>query len=291
MPHVRRVFVSNCRLRFIFPVVGAILHRMPEMHASNECMCSIACDVPTTPVQSLPGGVQRQEAAMSKSIKCPSSVKAQASIKNQAIAGTCVSLVGLFAVTTGAFAQGTAPSPGPAQSASARPPVARQIEPMVAPVRRSAPKQMASPNYVVPPASAQGLVQAAAPVATAVAPKGATTPVAQAQAQAQPQAQPQGQAAIPAATSPITTKSTLTPVQATAQAQAKATPPTKTQKIVVHTCKLGQDYSEKLKSCFTPGVTARAATKVANAAKSARNRFGASIESVTRSALGAKRKP
>ncbi len=208
---------------------------------------------------------------MSKSTKCPNTVANP--IKIQVIAGTCVSLVGLFAAATGAFSQVTTPSPSPVQSAGARPPVARQIEPMVAPVRRSAPKQVASPAYVVPPSSAQGLVQAAAP---AVAASKAPAPPAQQQAATPTPNQ--------VATSPIITKSTSPPAQALAQSVAK------TPKIVVHTCKLGQDYSEKLKACFTPGVTARAATKVANAARSARNKLGASIESATRSALGAKRK-
>jgi hypothetical protein len=204
---------------------------------------------------------------MSKSMK----VQVTSQNRSKITARACLGLVGLAAATVGAAAQGTAPSSGAVPGVTARPPVARQIEPMVAPVRRTAPKQVASPAYVVAPANAHGL-QAAATNKAVAAP-----PVVQVQAPTP--------APGPAATSPITTKSTPPPVQALAPSASK------TPKIVVHTCRIGQDYSEKLKSCVTPGVTSRAATKVANAAKSARNKLGVSIESVTRSALGAKRKP
>jgi hypothetical protein len=133
------------------------------------------------------------------------------------------------------IAQTSAPQTAPA----VRPPVARQIEPMVAPVRRAAPKIVTTPS-----------------IAPALPPVGASSAIV-----------PSGSAAAPAKS-----------VAAPGSVQVAATTP----KIVVYTCKIGQDFSAKLKACFTPGVT-----KVANAAKSLKAKVGAEIDAGKRSALGA----
>jgi hypothetical protein len=161
------------------------------------------------------------------------------SIKAQISVGTrlfCVSVAGLAIGVSAAVAQ-TAPQTGAAPTATVRPPVARQIEPMVSPVKRAAPKV-------------------------------ATPPLA---ATLQPAATP------PHKTSPPIVAGAVAPA-----ALASAQQPSTTPKIVVHTCKIGQDYSEKLKSCFTLGVT-----KVASAAKAVKAKIGADIETAKRSALGA----
>ncbi len=165
------------------------------------------------------------------------------------------SLLGFSLNTTASYAQAITPpaaqtsakttghSPGQIPTPAIKPPVARQIEPMVAPIRRVAPKQIAAPAATLP----------ALVVSTGLRP----SPASSAAVVAKPPAP-----------------------------QALLQTPAGRQKIVVHTCKIGQDYSEKLKSCVTPGVTSRVATAV----RSARNKLGSSIESVTRSALGAKRR-
>jgi hypothetical protein len=79
--------------------------------------------------------------------------------------------------------------------------------------------------------------------------------------------------------------STLAAGLAPPAAAAGAHQPSVTPKIVVYTCKLGQDFSEKLKACFTPGVN-----KVVTAAKAVKAKLGAEIETAKRSALGAAKK-
>jgi hypothetical protein len=153
----------------------------------------------------------------------------------------CASFAVLVIGTSVAAAQTAAPSTAAAASSAQRPPVARQIEPMVAPVRRITPK-------IVPPSIQAAQLPAATGAARAAKPQG----VAQLQPAARAHAQPSSSPA---------------------------------PKIVVHTCKLGQDYSEKLKACFTPGVA-----KASNAAKAIRGKIAAAVEAGTRSSLGAKRK-
>ncbi len=156
------------------------------------------------------------------------SIKAQTSVGTRAF---CVGVVGLAFGVSAAIAQ-TATAP------TVRPPVARQIEPMVSPVKRVAPKT-----------AAPAIVAASQPAAGA--------------AQKTP-------ASVLAAG--------LVPPAAAVGAQQPSTTP----KIVVHTCKLGQDFSEKLKACFTPGVT-----KVVSATKAVKAKVGAEIETARKSALGA----
>ena len=164
----------------------------------------------------------------------------------------------VLGVGTTAMAQTSLPdaaAPVATAPTAQRPPVARQIVPMVAPVKRVAPKANTPPT---------GLVA------------GTTAP----------------------ATSGITTKSI--PAKAAA---ALAVPTARPAAVVllnagtkyrVYTCKIGQDYSEKLKSCFTPGVTKAASTQGAGkaASKAARARIAKAVASDTsgRSALGAKLK-
>jgi hypothetical protein len=179
---------------------------------------------------------------------------------SQTKSGTLSLATGALIVAFGATGAGaqTAAGPAPSAPAGAAPPVARQIEPMVAPVRRVAPKQVAAPLPVIAlPAVAGGI--AAWP---ALAPK-----------------------PMQAAASPPKAVSGAGKGVVGRTAQAVLQPAAKAAKIVVHTCRLGQDYSEKLKSCFTPGVT-----KVTSAVKAVRSKVTASFDTATRSSLGAKRK-
>jgi hypothetical protein len=149
-----------------------------------------------------------------------------------------------------------------------KPPMARQIEPMVAPVRRVAPKAVPVQQY-------------AAPVAAP------TTPAAQAVATVAPAATAIGTVAGALAAGPV---AAVTAKLAPAPQKTAAVVPA--QKIVVHTCRIGQDYSDKLKSCVAAGASAKSGvTKVASAsAKATRKRATFVTEGSTRSALGAKRK-
>jgi hypothetical protein len=156
-----------------------------------------------------------------------------------------------------------------------KPPLARQIEPMVAPVRRVAPKAVPVQQYAAPVATtpAAPSVAASAPVAPAV-----TGPVAATLAAAPT-------VAVPAAA-----------IAAKAAAPQKTAAVVPAQKVVVHTCRIGQDYSDKLKSCVTAGAAKSVAavksgvSKVASAvSKASRKRPVFVTEGSTRSALGAKR--
>jgi hypothetical protein len=164
------------------------------------------------------------------------------SVKSRVCIGTGTLSVLSLAFYAGAAVAQTATPPG----AVIRPPVARQIEPMVAPVRRVAPKTSAVPLMsALQPVGTQGL--AAASVTSA---------------------QPNAVAsAVASAAPPLLGK---TPAAAT------------TPKIVVYTCRIGQDFSERLKACITPGVT-----KVAGAAKALKAKVGGELENAKRSALGA----
>jgi hypothetical protein len=162
---------------------------------------------------------------------------------NQTAHGVCVLGLGVATWIAGvvpAIAQ-TSPQTGAATVPVVRPPVARQIEPMVSPVKRVAPK-------TVPPQ----MIAASQPAAGAAL----KTP------------------------SPQLAAGLAPPVVSAGAAQ-----PAAPQKIVVYTCKIGQDFSEKLKACFTPGVT-----KVVSAAKAVKAKVGAEIENAKRSALGAAKK-
>jgi hypothetical protein len=143
----------------------------------------------------------------------------------------------LIAGSVAAVAQ-IAPQAGAAAVPMVRPPVARQIEPMVSPVKRVAPKT-AMPPLAAALQPGGGAVQKTPPLALAAAPAAPSVPLS-------------------------------------------AQQPSVTPKIVVYTCKIGQDFSEKLKACFTPGVT-----KVVSAAKAVKAKVGAEIDTARRSALGA----
>jgi hypothetical protein len=157
-----------------------------------------------------------------------------------------------------AFAQQVAPANQPVTVV--KPPMVRQIEPMVAPVKRIAPKTMPMPQFAAPASVA--LPSTPPTIASAPDPKPAVP-------------------ALAAGLAGVT-------VAPTVVAQAKSL----AQKVVVHTCKIGQDYSDKLKSCVTPSIVKSGVTKVASAtSKVARKRPALNTEGATRSALGAKRKP
>ena len=144
-----------------------------------------------------------------------------------------------------------------------KPPTAHQIEPMVAPVRRVAPKTVVAPQALPLPASAAGLVSAA-PAAAAKAPAAKPAPAVV--------------AAAPAASA------------APVAARSAAAKPAAAPKYAVYTCKVGQDYSEKLKACFTPGVS-KVASAVGSAAKSLRGKVSGAADSSVRSSLGFRAKP
>ena len=181
-------------------------------------------------------------------------------------------------VSSAASAQTTA---APAVNAPAqptvsmpKPPTARQIEPMVAPVRRVQPSTVAA-TTLQRPTSASGLAAApqAAPAKTTASKSApATAPVA---AQASP-----AQAAPVAGTVAKTTGVTV----------AAAPPkPTAKPKFAAYTCKIGQDYSEKLKACVTPGV-GKVSSTVRGAVKTARAKIGGALDTGLRSSLGVKPK-
>jgi hypothetical protein len=150
-------------------------------------------------------------------------------------------------------------------------PVARQIEPMVAPVRRVAPGATI--------ANAQKPVVTAAPAPAAVAAK---TP-----------------ASVPLAVSTPTVAKLKTPVVAApaavavvaASTAASARPaPIKQPKFVAYTCKLGEDYSLERKTCFTPGVKAAGVgSKAEPVSKTAKLQpTKSALDTSGKSALGAK---
>jgi hypothetical protein len=143
--------------------------------------------------------------------------------------GVCAGAISLCIGASAVMAQLALPATKAAPDVTVRPPVARQIEPMVSPIKRAAPK-------------AAPIVSAPQLVGTAVQ---KTPPVAPA---------------------------------ALASAQPLAAAP----KIMVYTCLIGQDYSAKLKACFTPGVT-----KIGSAAKAIKAKVSTEIENARKSALGA----
>ncbi len=136
-------------------------------------------------------------------------------------------------------------------------PPARQIEPMVAPVRRWTPN--AAPATVAK--------------ATVPTPKSApaTPPAA-------------SLAAVPASPLPATALPAAAPARMPSAVAAKPATKNKQQKFVAYTCKQGQDYSLERKACVTQGTKvssapARRAPKVASKV---------TLDASSRSALGAK---
>jgi hypothetical protein len=165
-------------------------------------------------------------------------------------------------------------------------PVARQIEPMVAPVRRVAPG--ATVASAPKPAAAVATVQAAgkAPAGPQLAITSSFAPTA---VSAAPIPKVKGPVASvpPPASVPAASAITATPVAVarTAPATVKVTQP----KYVAYTCKLGEDYSVQRKVCFTPGIkTAAVAAKASPAAKTAKLQPKPALDTAERSALGAK---
>ena len=167
----------------------------------------------------------------------------------------CISSIAISILAAGTApvsAQTTPPPPAP---------VARQIEPMVAPVRRVSPRTL--PTATTPPKAlrpAQQAAQKSAPVAT-------TAP-----------AVASGPAAAAGLASP---------------AKVGVTAPVP-GKIAVYTCRIGQDFSEKLRACITPAVKSgvtKVVSSTRNATKRARAKLAKAItgDSSGRSALGAKR--
>lgn len=154
--------------------------------------------------------------------------------------------------------------------------VARQIVPMVAPIRRQPPSNTAS---LAP------LLKRAAPPAM----KPATSTVAAKPSFAVPVAASAVLAAPKAATTATTVAASVSSAKpaAAAPTAAPAAP-----KFAVYTCKLGEDYSVARKACFKPGVTVATGPEDRNArAKAAKVAAKAAKDTGTRSALGAKRKP
>ncbi len=160
-------------------------------------------------------------------------------------------------------------------------PIARQVEPMVAPVRR-----------VAPGAAVASTPKPAATVAAAAVPAKLPSGLQPASgASLAPSST--GTAANSKSKGPVaavaTAPSTGAPTAATVAVPARITPTVKLPKFVAYTCKLGEDYSVARKTCFTPGVKAAGAVKSASASKTANSQPPkAAIESSGRSALGVK---
>ena len=199
-----------------------------------------------------------------------------------------------FAASTGSFALALGFSffaPTQAQTVSSTPqvpptaltittphaPVARQIEPMVAPVRR------VSPNAAIAPKAASSAT-ASAPAASVPVPSAATaaamtSPTAAAGA-APPPPSAVATTATKAAPPPHKNGQTTNAARATLPAPAGVKP----HKLVAYTCKIGQDYSVERKICFTPGVKSAAAP--VRRAKLAPSKT--TLDPTARSALGVK---
>ena len=169
----------------------------------------------------------------------------------------------------------TAP-PVPAQAAQ-RPPVARQIEPMVAPVRRVSPNTAKAIAPAVPPRAVPQSATLLAPPAAALSATPQTT-TAIAPTVNSPSA-PRIVSGVAKAIKPVVRL--LEPVRSGVA--------TKAAKLVAYTCKIGQNYSLERKSCVTPGVSRVARTQQpSRASKSTQAR--APIDTSTRSSLGLKPK-
>ena len=159
-------------------------------------------------------------------------------------------------------------------------PVARQIEPMVAPVRRVSPNAVAvsaAKSAVGAPAAKTAIpppIAAASLAAPPAAPSTASTLKSAAGSTAAAAAVPVGRIATRA-------PAIMTPALAATGA------PTPKPKFVAYTCKIGQDYSVERKTCFTPGVakaaTVEPAKRIAKAAP-----VTAVIDTIGRSSLGVK---
>lgn len=146
-------------------------------------------------------------------------------------------------------------------------PVARQVEPLVPPVKR------AKPNGSV-----------------ATAPAKKAVPVAEAAKSGVPIASSSGNALAPSAPDAAIAKpATATSVTQNAANIAVPYPAPTERKFVAHACKLGDEYSVGRKTCFTPGVKRASTSKVVHEkTQTARNKT--SIDQIGRSALGAKPK-
>ena len=172
-------------------------------------------------------------------------------------------------------------------------PVARQIVPMVAPIRRTAPAAAATvaavPKRAVPEAAAtpatsvSGAAPAAKVTAAAAVPVAAAT-LAPASA---PVATPAKSASPAVAAAPAPLAPASAAVASINRAPAKAAP--KQPKFVAYTCKLGEDYSVERKTCFTPGVAKSSTSDARHVVKSAASR--PPVDMATRSSLGVKPKP
>lgn len=185
-----------------------------------------------------------------------------------------------LAVAIPAFAQSviqSAPLQAPvaqSETGATRPPLARQILPMVGPVRRSKPGTVTGTVAVAPtPPRPPAPITTRSPVAPAIAPSLASAALNVA-------------APIPPPKAPAAAAPTLPPAAA---ANIKATPAAR-PKFVAYTCRLGQDFSLERQACVSatnqrPSASATTARKVARAKPSK-----APFDATDRSALGAKPK-
>lgn len=172
--------------------------------------------------------------------------------------------LGVLGSAASALAQGVV-APLPQPGAAVRPPVARQIEPMVAPIHRASPRQVTTPHLAAPLAQrSAGRAPIVAGPHQASAPRRAPAHPVQAAAAAKP--------ALPVASKPVAI---------TAAVPATASPVAAGPKFVAHTCRIGQDYSAKL-GCYSPGVT-----KVAGRAGAGVRGKLATVDTGGRSSLGA----
>lgn len=152
----------------------------------------------------------------------------------------------------------SAPSVVPQQSDQRRLPVARQIEPMVAAIKRAIP---GAPKRVVP--------LTAAALTTSNTPPSPISPT-------------------PA---PTATAIVAAPVILRAPTPIVARPnPPKQPKFVAYTCRIGQDYSVQRKACVTAGATNSITTAPSAKQPAKPKQAVTTIDQANRSALGLKPK-
>ena len=158
----------------------------------------------------------------------------------------------------------------PSETGATRPPLARQILPMVEPVRRSKPGTVAVAPMPPKPAAP---IATRSPVTPTIAPPlvSAASNVA---------------APVPPPKAPAAAAPTVNPAVA---ANIKATPAAR-PKFVAYTCRVGQDFSLERQACV-PAANQRPAAIATTARKVARAKPPkAPFDATDRSALGAKPK-
>lgn len=197
---------------------------------------------------------------------------------------------GIAAAYAGAAVAQTAPAatppPAPKSITIVTPhaPVARQIEPLVPPVKR------VKPNAV----AAKQPIKKTSPVAASTAsPAPAAASSANALAPAAPDPAQSPTATTPQSATPKSASGTATTHSLTTHAASAVIPhpPTRGQKVVTTTCVTGRGSAGAHKTCVVPGVSRVATAKSVGAKKAAAIRGNISIDQTGRSALGVRTSP